>query len=808
MPRYICIHGHFYQPPRENPWIESIDLQDSAYPYHNWNKRITAECYAPNAKSRILDDQDRIVQIVNNYARISFNFGPTLLAWMEANAPWVYEAILDADKQSMELFSGHGSALAQAYNHLIMPLANRRDKITQVLWAIRDFEHRFRRLPEGIWLPETAADLETLDILSDQGIRFTILAQLQASRIRPAGEKEWTNVKGGIIDPTCTYRILLPSGRSMALFFYDGSISRAVAFEKLLNSGESFVHRLMGGFSDDRSRPQLVHIATDGESYGHHHRFGDMALAYALNTIETKNLAHLTNYGEYLEKYPPAWEVELIENTSWSCVHGIERWRSNCGCCTGAHPEWNQSWRKTLREALDWLRDTVKPGFEKEARRVFKDPWEARNRYIDVILGRSPEEIERFLSGHKARIIEDSDRKTALKLMELQRHAMLMYTSCGWFFDDLSGIETIQIMQYAGRVLQLAEEILDSDLKPPFLEILQNAEGNIPERGNGRQIYEEFVEIATADLKKVAAHYAMSSLFKDYEKTVDIYCYTADREEYHLFEAGKARLVLGRAHFISQITLDEAPLSFGVLHLGDHNMTCGVREFRSEQEFQDLTKELEEVFRGGDIPETIRRLDSHFEPFSYSLRSLFRDEQRRILDLILAPALSDAESTYRQIFEIHTPMMRFLRESKSPLPKALSTAAEFVINADLNRGLSERPLDLDKIRALFEEATLSGASLEKDTLEYGLRKTLESMAHDLGEDPDNLQLLEALDTALSLLADLPFQINLWTVQNVCYDIRQSKYSAQRKAAGLGQEKSILWLRSFTSLAEKLRVSIS
>ena len=471
MQRYICIHGHFYQPPRENPWIEAIDLQDSAHPYHDWNRRITAECYAPNAKSRILDDQGRIVQIVNNYAKISFNFGPTLLAWMEVNAPSVYEAILEADRQSMENFSGHGSALAQAYNHIIMPLANRRDKITQIRWGIRDFEHRFQRKPEGMWLPETAVDLETLDILAGQDIRFTILAQHQARKVRRPEEKTWQDVRGGKIDPTRAYRLQLPSGRSMALFFYDGTISRAVAFERLLNSGETFSQRILGGFSEKRLWPQLVHIATDGESYGHHHRFGDMALAYALHDIESENLALLTNYGQYLERHPPTHQVEILENTSWSCAHGVERWQSHCGCCTGANPEWSQDWRKPLREALDFLRDSIAPDFEETARRIFKDPWEARNRFIDVILDRSTERLDVFLTQQAVREWIPNDRQTALKLLELQRHTMLMYTSCGWFFDDLSGIETIQILQYAGRVVQLAREALEMDLKKVSLFI-------------------------------------------------------------------------------------------------------------------------------------------------------------------------------------------------------------------------------------------------------------------------------------------------------------------------------------------------
>ncbi|MCA1724656.1 MAG: glycoside hydrolase, partial [Thermomicrobia bacterium] len=351
--RYVCIHGHFYQPPRENPWLEAIELQDSAYPYHDWNERITAECYAPNAASRILSGAGRIAQIVQNYARISFNFGPTLLAWMEAQAPDTYAAILDADRESRDRFSGHGAAMAQVYNHIILPLANRRDKWTQIHWGIADFTHRFGRAPEGMWLSETAVDLETLDILAEQGIAFTVLAPSQAGMVREIGAEEWEDVSGARIDPTRAYVQQLPSGRTIALFFYDGPISRGVAFEGLLDRGENLVNRLLGAFSDERDWPQLVHIATDGETYGHHHAHGDMALAYALHHIEAHDLAHLTIYGEYLERFPPTHEVQIIENTAWSCDHGVERWRSNCGCNTGGRPDWNQQWRGPLRAALD-----------------------------------------------------------------------------------------------------------------------------------------------------------------------------------------------------------------------------------------------------------------------------------------------------------------------------------------------------------------------------------------------------------------------------------------------------------------------
>ncbi|MBI4199342.1 MAG: DUF3536 domain-containing protein [Chloroflexi bacterium] len=500
MERFICIHGHFYQPPRENPWLEAVERQESARPFHDWNERVTAECYAPNSAARILDGAGRTVRIVNNYAGMSFNFGPTLLAWMERRAPETYQSILEADRDSQKAFSGHGSALAQAYNHMILPLANRRDKYTQVLWGIRDFERRFGRWPEGMWLPETAVDLETLEILAQVGIRFTILAQHQARRVRPMGRTPWRDVSGGRADPTMPYQLRLPSGRSIQLFFRDGAISRAVAFEGLLSQGEDLVNRLLSAFSEERPWPQLVHIATDGETYGHHHKYGEMALAYALHHISSTNLARLTNYGEYLEGHPPTHEVEVWENTSWSCPHGVERWRSDCGCKVGNRPGWTQAWRAPLRAALDWLRDTLAPRYEQMAASLLKDPWAARDDYVSVVLDRSTDAVQRLLHKHALRPLAEEERVTVLKLLELQRQAMLMYTSCGWFFDDLAGIEAVQVLLYAGRAIQLAEDLFGEAVEPMFLSLLEQARSNDPEHGDGRRIYARLVKPAEVDL--------------------------------------------------------------------------------------------------------------------------------------------------------------------------------------------------------------------------------------------------------------------------------------------------------------------
>ncbi|HEX6881542.1 MAG TPA: DUF3536 domain-containing protein, partial [Terriglobales bacterium] len=669
MDRYVCIHCHFYQPPRENPWLEAIELQDSAEPYHDWNERIAAECYTPNATARILGSDQRIQKIVNNYASISFNFGPTLLSWMEDKLPETYGAIQEADRISRETRSGHGNAIAQVYNHIITPLSNARDKRTQILWGLIDFQYRFGRDPEGMWLAETAVDVESLEALADNGIKFTILAPHQARGVRKLGQGgKFRNVEGAKIDPTRAYVCKLPSGRTINLFFYDGPISQAVAFEGLLRNGEDFAKRILGGFSEARDWPQLMHIATDGETYGHHHRHGEMALAYAMQYIEENKLATLTNYGEFLEKHPPTHEAEIANNTSWSCAHGVERWKSDCGCNSGMKPGWTQAWRAPLRNALDSLRDDLAEPFEKEGSKLLKDPWKARDGYIDVILNRSAESLDLFFAKHASHELTREEKVRALQLLEMERHTLLMYTSCGWFFDELSGLETVQVIMYAGRALQLALEVFADGFECRFLERLQEAPSNVSEYGDGAAIYERFVKPAQVDLLKVAAHYAISSLFDRYERESSIFCYDIEVEDDRRSVSGRAQLALGRANVRSRITLEETDATYGVLHFGDHNLSAGVRPFRGEEEFNKLVQDAGASFQAADLPGTIRVLDRHFDGVAYSLRSLFKDERRKVLREILRTTMEEVESAYGQIYEHHAPLMDFFAEIGSPLP--------------------------------------------------------------------------------------------------------------------------------------------
>jgi len=805
--RYICIHGHFYQPPRENPWLEAIEIQDSAYPYHDWNERITAECYGPNSSSRILDDQQCIVRIVNNYSKISFNFGPTLLSWLEDKSPAVYQAVLAADRLSQSHFSGHGSAIAQVYNHMIMPLANRRDKETQVVWGLRDFEHRFHRKPEGMWLAETAVDLETLDLLAQHGIKFTILATSQARSARRIGSTRWRDVSDGSIDPSMPYRITLPGGRTMTLFFYDGPISRAVAFEGLLNQGEYFASRLAQAFSDARDWPQLVHIATDGETYGHHHKRGEMALSYAIEHIESTGIAKITNYGEFLERHPPFREVRIKENTSWSCVHGVDRWRADCGCNSGMHAGWHQQWRAPLRDSLDWLRDQLASRYQKKGREFFRDSWRARNNYVRVILGRSQETIGAFLATECVRPLNDSERIEALKLLEMQRHAMLMFTSCGWFFDELSGIETVQVIQYAGRALQLSQQLFGDALESQFLDKLAQAKSNLNDRPDGRVVFEDFVRPAMVKLETVGAHYAISSLFENYPAESKVYCFDLNRTDYRLLSAGKMRLALGRAFVRSEIVFESEHVSFGVLHMGDHNVTGGVRQFQGDEAYAALCAEIGEVFERGDLPEVLRIVDRYFGDGSFSLRLLFRDEQRRILRLILNQALEEAEASYRQLFEHYAPMMRFMADLHIPPPRRFQIAAEFTLNSTLRRALEAETIDLDNVYALLDETRRTGIALDTQTLEFAMRGATESLAQKWFAQPDDVALLQSLSDAAGLAAAFPFPVDLSQAQNLFFKLLQDVYPSYSARAAQGEPDPKEWVSAFLNLGDRLRVRV-
>ncbi|MGZ3433345.1 MAG: DUF3536 domain-containing protein [Isosphaeraceae bacterium] len=649
-PRYICIHGHFYQPPRENPWLGVVEVQDSAAPFHDWNERITHECYAPNTRARLLDGQGRIINLLNNYAWISFNFGPTLLQWMADAAPEALPGIVEADRLSQERRRGHGNALAQVYNHMILPLASPRDKQTQVLWGIADFRHRFGRDPEGMWLAETAVDMESLEVLAEAGIHFTILAPPQARRWRKLGEKNWIEISGGI-DPSRAYLCRLPSGRSIVLFFYDGIVSQQVAFERLLDHGDRFLERLFHGFDARREHPQLMHIATDGESYGHHHAHGDMALAHVLHRLSKDPDVRLTNYGEFLELHPPEWEVEIHEKSSWSCVHGVERWRADCGC--KMRGGWHQKWRAPLREALDALRDQLDHLFSTRGRECFPNPWTARDAFIEVILRReSSGAVHDFLKKHGHADLDDVQITDALRLLEMQQDAMLMFTSCGWFFDEISGLETVQCLHYAARAMALARTF-HRDFEPAFVESLAAAPSNLPRFGDGSGVWNQIVRPMVVDLDRVLAHHAISLIYGSPDDEIGgrVYSYDMEILDQEIRSRGKGHLAVGRLRARSRRTWNEAETYFVVVHFGGLDFHAVLGQDMELDEYEAFKLRLMATYRAGSLADVMSLLSSEFPGKAHRLDDLFRDEQRRIIGIVLADRFEDYQRSFEHLHE-------------------------------------------------------------------------------------------------------------------------------------------------------------
>jgi alpha-amylase/alpha-mannosidase (GH57 family) len=804
--RFVCIHGHFYQPPRENPWLETVETQDTAAPYHDWNERVCAECYATNGAARMVNKENLITRIVNNYARMSFNFGPTLLSWLSENAPRTYRMILDGEARSRRSFKGHSSAMAQVYNHIILPLANTRDRVTQIRWGIADYEHHFGAAPEGMWLPETAADTDSLEHLARHGIKFTVLAPHQCRRIRALSDgANWTDTSAASVDTTHPYLVRFDSGLSIAVFFYDGPTSRAIAFEGLLNSGENFAARLQAGFKDN-PQPQLVHVATDGESYGHHHKYGEMALAYTLRLLEQDKTVKLTNYASFLDQFPPEYECEIADNTSWSCIHGVERWRSNCGC-NGGRPGWNQAWRTPLRQALDELRDAIAPLTEQEGARLFNDVWAARDGYIRVVLDRSEESIGAFFREYQSHPLTVDESVRALQLMEMQRHAQLMYTSCGWFFDDISGTETVQIIVYAARVLQLSLELFGVQaalLEPAFLSRLGEARSNVPAEGDGARIYKERISRLELGLEQVAAHYAISSVFSSFAEETDLFCYRVRRQSYDIYTSGRGRLALGRAHIASAITGQQQNFSFAVLHFGDQNITAAVKPYRDAgaPEFELFAAQAGEHVKRADFPEVIRLLDYFYGRADYSLTSLFTDEQRRIVKLILNSTLWDIENSLTTIYEDHASLLHYLSQAGLPKPPALTLAAGFAINAGLRRAMEGDPIDQALVRSFLSLAKSDQVPLESATLSYIADQRMKRAMIELQMSSGSLELLDRALALGRILVELPFELNLWQAQNIWYEIlRTSTYAL----TALTEEDRPRWDKDFCELGRCLSI---
>jgi len=805
--RYLCIHGHFYQPPRENPWLDAIETQASAYPYHDWNQRITRECYGPNTRARVHDGDGHILTLINNYARMSFDFGPTLLSYLEMAHPWIYEQILDADRMSLERFEGHGNALAQVYSHIIMPLATTRDKLTQIRWGLADFRRRFGRPAEGMWLSETAVDMETLSLMAGEGVRFTILSPAQAGSVRPlsgsGGEGPWQDVKGEKIDPTRAYRVFLNEDGSsfIDVFFYHGPISRAVAYEKLLSSGEAFLGRIRDTFGSFEDGPALVSLATDGESYGHHFKFGDLALAWLFHHLEEGDDMELMNYGLFLEKFPPQDEVMIVENSSWSCAHGVERWRGDCGCSVGRRQDWNQAWRAPLREGLDWLNLELSGIFEERGGRLFKDPWGARDDYIQVFSDPTPIARDGLVRDHAKGTLRPEEEMEAFRLLECQRMALYMFTSCGWFFDDISGLEPVQVLKYAARAIDLARPWAERDLEAGLMEYLAMAMSNLSEYGDGKRVYDMEVRPARVDPSRAVALHGLALVAGGVSGTEGLFSRAVRSGTVQRLEGENGEALMGVAQVMEVGTGLESTRTFLALRRRGAGLACLVGLAGKDAPGLEPEKAVRLVKQAlkSSLGEAEEVIFAHWSGVRrYGAGDLIPDTAGAILEGILMGLDSLGRDYLREHEALLDELFSLPSERKAPgstvpedlLPAFLASELDRLFSVDEEElRIKDTRLEVLAARAKEPGLVLDSRRMGKRAGEYLWRK-MDRLASQPALAP-----IKNIIGVLDLAEVLGLSPDLWECQNMFYDL----YTKPAFVAGLGPELS----RKFHDLGRRL-----
>ena len=798
MPTSLIIHGHFYQPPRENPWTEAVDPEPSAAPFHDWNERIYRECYRANDNARIMRADGVVEAIVSNYHYLSFNLGPTLMSWMQARHPHGYAHILQADRESRDLHGGHGNAIAQAYNHAILPLCNGRDQVTQIRWGLADFERRYGRAAESLWLSETAVNHDVLDRLVEHGLKYLILAPGQCQRVRRLGgsDADWRDVADGSVDPGLAYRYRHRdgSGRGLALFFYDGPIAQAIAFENALADSQHFISlfkRAQGG------EGRVVHVATDGESYGHHSRWGDRVLAYALRREAGAQGFEVTNYGAYLAAQPPQWEADIKagpngEGTAWSCAHGVGRWIRDCGCHTGGQPGWNQAWRGPLRGALDLVRDGLAAEFERAAVGLLKDPWAARDAFIDVVLDPSPEVKDLFFAAHALRPLDEGEQVRALSLLDMQRQCLLMYTSCGWFFNDLSGIETLQILRYAARALDYAAELGLRSPREAFLARLREARSNLPEHGNGEAIYHKWVLPARVNMERLCAHLGLTALAEGALEGV-VGGWDCGLESFKRLRLGSLGLASGHLTVCSRITGRSHQAGFVALHFGGMDFLASVKPWAGDELHGAEVAKVEEAFMRGLVPGILTSLRSDFGGLEVGLDQVLPDGRERVSRAVFGDLLSQVSDQTFRIYQENRHRLDLFQAAGYPLPPELRAAAEYTLSRQLQAEIaaqreSRDPRAYEKAINLAHEAALLGYRL--DTGES--QKLFSDMVTDAvrrAMDRPDMDSLKAVLGLLRLTRELGIRVDLERAQELACRAQAVNYPADQ----LVELAGLLWL---------------
>lgn len=771
--RSLVIHGHFYQPPRENPWTDSIDDQPGAAPFANWNERIYSECYRANAFARISDTYGRVEQIVNNYSLLSFNFGPTLLNWVQRHHPHTYEQILAADRTSVSAQNGHGNAIAQAYHHAILPLCNERDRRTEILWGLADFRIRFGREAESMWLPETACDAATLGSLIDNGLRYLILSPYQAERVRSTKSGPWTTVEDGSIDTTQPYAAFHPdgSGRAIAIFFYHGALARAIAFEGALASSQGLVDRIAAA-----ARSGLINVATDGESYGHHFHFGDRSLAYALEVEAGRRGLAVTNYGAYLDEHPPKWEVELKpgpngEGTAWSCAHGVGRWTRDCGCQAGGREGWDQKWRTPLREALELLRDRAAAAFETAGAEIFIDPWEARDHYLELLIGKNLSR-EQFFERYARFPVSPAQLVRGLSLLELQRASLMMFTSCGWFFNDISGIETVQILLYAGRLLEHLEELGLPSPRTEFLDRLATAKSNVPAEGNGADIFQKNVAAAKVLPDQVAAQVALTGLAGQTELSGVSGAYTFSITHSRVERHGRITLGTGAFLLEDRTTGRQFDYAVGALHFGDVDFYCAVRPDGDPERFNSGANRVWEGFANASLPQLLRLVQEEFGPAEFGLEHLLADGRRSISEMVFGRLVEQFSQAYERLYDDNRRNLELLQKAGFTLPKELLAAAEFTAARRFEIAFrtyyeTGDPHDWKRAWNIGDEVARHGYRIHRSVVRQMYEDAITTAAWNAARAPSEENIRTAIELT-ELAGRLELELNLDCAQEALY----------------------------------------
>lgn len=767
----FALHAHFYQPPRENPWTEVVVREPDAAPHHDWNERITAECYRPNGWARILDDQGRIVAIVNNYERLSFNVGPTLLSWLDQHAPEAYARILAADRDERR-------AIAQGYGHAILPLCNDRDLRTQVRWGLADFRHRFGREAEGMWLPETAVDDRVLAVLAEEGVRFTILAPNQVTAVRPladaqgdgGGDEGWRSLDPSGADTPTVLRWRHPDdpAEGVDLVVYDGGLSHAVAFGGF--SSEVVVDRV------SRAGRELVVVACDGETFGHHHHFADRGVAHALSVEAGRRGVSLPRLADRLAEHPPTDEAR-VRLSAWSCAHGVGRWTDDCGCSTGGEPGWTQAWRAPLRAALDVVRAAAVEVFERRGPEVLRDPWAARDAYVQVLLGATDRDA--FVAEHA---VEGADPVTALALLECQRHALLMYTSCAWFFNDLAGLETVQILRYAARALDLIDEVGEEPPTEAFLDVLAGARSNRLEEGTGRDVWDRYVVPSRVGPDRIVAHLALTQLLREGDDRTELGGFAIEREVGDTIDRGGVTVTAGALAVTHRRTGRRTRWAFGAVVLGGLEVTGAVRPGHDGPDdpaggpladAREVAAFLDAARTGVRVTELLHLAVDLFGPREFGLESALPSEGGDVARAV-ADGLADRfVAAYDQLRADHHYALAALAVAETPLPPELRVPIEAVLarrlESEVDRaGGSADPAAYQGARAVARTAREERIRLASPRAAAALSRAVAHAVDVVTQDVTPQAVTAAVGMA-ALPVDLGLTADLGVAQELLYD---------------------------------------